>query len=54
MVRTRLSAATRILRIAEQRLIPGGLTREESAAVVKKDYESFAAAIKAAGIEPPK
>jgi tripartite-type tricarboxylate transporter receptor subunit TctC len=35
-------------------IVPGGLTREESAAVVKKDYESFAAAVKAAGIESPR
>jgi len=41
-------------RLSKLGIIPGGLTREESAAVVKKDYESFAAAVKAAGIEPPK
>jgi hypothetical protein len=35
-------------------IVPGGLTRDESAAVIKKDYEAFAAAVKAAGIEPPK
>jgi tripartite-type tricarboxylate transporter receptor subunit TctC len=35
-------------------IIPGGLTREESEAVFRKDYESFAAAIKAAGIASPK
>ena len=32
---------------------PGGLTQAESEAVFKKDYQSFAAAIKAAGIAPP-
>jgi tripartite-type tricarboxylate transporter receptor subunit TctC len=41
-------------RLSKLGIIPGGLTREQSAAVIKKDYESFAAAVKAAGIEPPK
>ena len=35
-------------------IVPGGLSKEQTEAVFKKDYESFAAAIKAAGIEPPK
>jgi hypothetical protein len=34
--------------------IPGGLTKEQSEAVIRKDYETFAAAIKAAGIAPVK
>jgi tripartite-type tricarboxylate transporter receptor subunit TctC len=34
-------------------IIPGGLSKEESEAVFKKDFESFAAAIKAAGIAGP-
>jgi len=34
-------------------IVPGGLPKEETKAVFKKDFESFAAAIKAAGIEPP-
>jgi len=29
------------------------MTREQSVAVVKKDYESYAAAVKAAGTELP-
>jgi hypothetical protein len=33
--------------------VPGGLTREETAAVFKKDKENFAASVKAAGITPP-
>ena len=35
-------------------IIPGGLTKEQSEAVIRKDYETFAAAIKAAGIAPVK
>ena len=41
-------------RLTKLGIIPGGLTKEQNEAVFKKDYESFAAAIKAAGIEPPK
>src|SRR5262249_37785210 len=41
-------------RLSKLGIIPGGLTREQSAAVIKKDYESFAAAVTAAGIAPPK
>jgi len=37
-------------RLGKLGIIPGGLSKEETAAVFKKDYESFAAAIKAAGI----
>jgi tripartite-type tricarboxylate transporter receptor subunit TctC len=40
-------------RLTKLGIIPGGLTKEQSEAVFKKDYESFAAAIKAAGIAPP-
>jgi tripartite-type tricarboxylate transporter receptor subunit TctC len=40
-------------RLTRLGIIPGGLTKEQSEAVFKKDYESFAAAIKAAGIAPP-
>jgi len=41
-------------RLTKLGIIPGGLTKEESEAVFKHDFESFAAAIKAAGIELPK
>ncbi len=41
-------------RLTKLGIIPGGLSKEETEAVFKKDYESFAAAIKAARIEPPK
>ena len=41
-------------RLTKLGIIPGGLTREQSEAVFKHDFESFAAAIKAAGIESPK
>jgi tripartite-type tricarboxylate transporter receptor subunit TctC len=41
-------------RLTKLGIVPGGLTREQSEAVFKKDFESFAAAIKAAGIEHPK
>ena len=40
-------------RLTKLGIIPGGLTGAESEAVFKKDYQSFAAAIKAAGIAPP-
>jgi tripartite-type tricarboxylate transporter receptor subunit TctC len=41
-------------RLSRVGIVPGGLTKEQNEAVFKKDYESFAAAIKAAGIERPK
>ena len=41
-------------RLTRLGIVPGGLTGEQSQAVFKKDFESFAAAIKAAGIELPK
>ena len=41
-------------RLQKVGIVPGGLSKEQSEAVFKKDYESFAAAIKAAGIDPPK
>jgi tripartite-type tricarboxylate transporter receptor subunit TctC len=40
-------------RLSKLGIIPGGMTREQSVAVVKKDYESYAAAVKAAGTELP-
>ena len=39
-------------RLTKLGIIPGGLTKEQSEAVFKHDFESFAAAIKAARIEP--
>jgi tripartite-type tricarboxylate transporter receptor subunit TctC len=39
-------------RLGKLGIIQGGLTKEETEAVFSKDYESFAAAIKAAGITP--
>jgi tripartite-type tricarboxylate transporter receptor subunit TctC len=41
-------------RLTKLGIVPGGLTQEQNEAVFKKDYESFAAAIKAAGIAAPK
>ena len=41
-------------RLTKLGINPGGLTKEQTEAVFKKDHESFAAAIKAAGIAPPK
>jgi tripartite-type tricarboxylate transporter receptor subunit TctC len=41
-------------RLTKLGIVPGGLTKEQTEAVFKKDYDSFAAAIKAAGIDPPK
>ena len=40
-------------RLSRLGIIPGGLTKEQNDAVFRKDYESFAAAIKAAGIAAP-
>jgi len=40
-------------RLNQLGIVPGGLTREETMAVFRHDRESFAAAIKAAGIAPP-
>lgn len=41
-------------RLSDLGIVPGGLTKAQSEAVFRKDYESFAAAIKAAGIAPIK
>src|SRR5262249_7735261 len=40
-------------RLTKLGIVPGGLSREESEAVFRRDRESFAAAIKAAGIPAP-
>jgi tripartite-type tricarboxylate transporter receptor subunit TctC len=40
-------------RLTKLGIVPGGLTREQSEAVFRKDRDSFAAAIKAAGIPGP-
>ncbi len=40
-------------RLTRLGIVPGGLSKEEIEAVFRKDRESFAAAIKAAGIAPP-
>jgi tripartite-type tricarboxylate transporter receptor subunit TctC len=40
-------------RLSKLGIVPGGLTKEQSEAVLRQDRESFAAAIKAAGIPPP-
>jgi len=41
-------------RLSKLGIVPGGLPKEASEAIFKKDFESFAAAIRAAGIEPQK
>jgi tripartite-type tricarboxylate transporter receptor subunit TctC len=41
-------------RLSKLGIVPGGLPKEATEAIFKKDFESFAAAIKAAGIGPPK
>jgi tripartite-type tricarboxylate transporter receptor subunit TctC len=41
-------------RLSKLGIVPGGLPKEASEVIFKKDFESFAAAIRAAGIEPPK
>jgi tripartite-type tricarboxylate transporter receptor subunit TctC len=57
-IREEVAAFARSPEVAERLtklgITPGGLTEEQSEAVIKKDRESFAAAIKAAGIAPPK
>ena len=40
-------------RLTKLGIVPGGLTKEQNEAVFRKDRESFAAAIKAAGIPAP-
>jgi tripartite-type tricarboxylate transporter receptor subunit TctC len=40
-------------RLIKLGIVPGGLTKEETAAVFAKDRENFAASVKAAGISPP-
>ena len=41
-------------RLIKLGIVPGGLTQEECLAVWRHDHEAFAAAIKAAGIPPPR
>jgi tripartite-type tricarboxylate transporter receptor subunit TctC len=56
-VRREITAFTKSPEVSERLsklgIVPGGLTKEQNEAVFKKDYESFAAAVKAAGIAPP-
>ena len=40
-------------RLTRLGIVPGGLTREETAAVFRNDKENFAESVKAAGIPPP-
>jgi tripartite-type tricarboxylate transporter receptor subunit TctC len=40
-------------RLAKLGIVPGGLSLEQSQAAFKKEHDAYAAAIKAAGIEPP-
>ena len=40
-------------RLTKLGIVPGGLTKDETAAVFKKDRENFAESVKAAGIPPP-
>ena len=40
-------------RLSKLGIVPGGLSKEETAAVFAKDKQSFAEAVKAAGIAPP-
>jgi tripartite-type tricarboxylate transporter receptor subunit TctC len=57
-VRNQITALAKSHEVSERLqklgIVPGGLTKEQNEAVFKKDYESFAAAVKAAGIERPK
>jgi len=56
-IRSEITALARSAEISERLtklgIVPGGLTKEQSEAVLRKDHESFAAAIKAAGIPAP-
>jgi tripartite-type tricarboxylate transporter receptor subunit TctC len=58
LIRNEITALAKSTEVSERLnklgIVPGGLSKEQSEAVFKKDYESFAAAIKAAGIERPK
>jgi len=40
-------------RLTKLGIVPGGLTKDETAAVFRKDKENFATSVKAAGIAPP-
>jgi hypothetical protein len=37
----------------QARIVPGGLTKEQTEAALRHDSEAFTAAIKAVGITPP-
>lgn len=56
-IRSEITALARSAEISERLtklgIVPGGLTKEQSKAVLRKDHETFAAAIKAAGIPAP-
>ena len=57
VIRSEIAALAKSLEISERLtklgIIPGGLSAEQNEAVFRKDRESFAAAIKAAGIATP-
>jgi tripartite-type tricarboxylate transporter receptor subunit TctC len=56
-IRSEITALARSAEISERLtklgIVPGGLTKEQCEAVLRKDHETFAAAIKAAGIPAP-
>ena len=56
-IRNEITALARSPAIQERLIrlgiVPGGLTREETAAVFRNDREKFAESVKAAGIQPP-
>jgi tripartite-type tricarboxylate transporter receptor subunit TctC len=56
-IRNEITALTKTPELQERLIklgiVPGGLSKEETAAVFRKDKENFAASVKAAGIAPP-
>jgi tripartite-type tricarboxylate transporter receptor subunit TctC len=56
-IRNEITALTKTPELQERLIklgiVPGGLSKEETAAVFKKDRENFADSVKAAGIAPP-
>ena len=56
-IRTEITAFTKTdalrERLSKLGIVPGGLSKDETAAVFRRDKENFAASVKAAGIAPP-
>jgi tripartite-type tricarboxylate transporter receptor subunit TctC len=57
-IRSEITALARSRQVSDRLnklgITPGGLTNEQCEAVIKREHEAYATAIKAAGIKPPR